>query len=180
MLVFGFVPTALVARYYDMLPRRLVIQWDMFGNTTIIGTRASTVLMIANVAAVIALAAIAIAMWQHRTLVAFGMRRAYLALNLAQIAVINLTCAMLVTDALGFQLKIKPVIPPAMAVLLFAAGVLVWQMEGRLARIAGIALSAGGVLLLAFSAIAANQALGYYASAFALIAMIALLLPQES
>src|SRR6185295_2981686 len=105
MLVFGFLPTALVTRYYHVLPRRLVIQWDMFGNTTIIATRASTVLMIANVAAVIALAAIAVAMWQHRSLIALGMRRAFLALNLAQITVINLTCAMLVSDALGLQLK---------------------------------------------------------------------------
>lgn len=181
MLVFGFLPTALVTRYYHVLPRRQVIQWDMFGNTTIIGTRATTVLMIANVAAVIALAATAVGMWQHRSLVALGMRRAYLALNLAQLAVINLTCAMIVSDALGLQLKIKPMIAPAMAVLLFAAGVLVWRMEGgRLARIGAIALSATGVFILALSAIAANQVVGYYASAFALAAMAALLLPQES
>ena len=180
MLVFGFLPMALVTRYYNVLPRRLVIQWDVFGNTTIIGTRASTVLMIANVAALIALAAIVVGLWQHRSLVALGMRRSFLALNLAQLAVINLTCAMIVSDALGLQLKIKPMIAPAMAVLLFAAGVLVWRMEGgRFARIGAIALSATGVFILALSAIAANQVVGYYASAFALVAMAALLLPQE-
>jgi len=181
MLVFGLLPTALVTRFYDVLPRRLVIQWDMFGNTTIIGTRASTVLMVANAAAVIALTAIAIALWQHRSLVALGMRRAFLALNLAQLAVINLLCAMIVSDALGLQLRIKPMIAPAMAVLLFAAGVLCWRMEGgRLARISAIALSAAGVFVLAYSAVAGNQVVGYYAAAFALAAMAALLLPQES
>lgn len=183
MLVLGLLPTALVTRYYDILPHRLVIQWDAFGNTTIIGTRASTVLMIANVAAVVALLATAIAVWQHQALVALRMRRAYLALNLAQIAAINLTCAMIVSDALGLQLKIKPMVPPAMAVLLFAAGVLCWRMDwgrGRLVPIAAIILAGGGVLLLAFSAIAANQVVGYYASAFAVVAMAALVLPQAN
>lgn len=180
MLVFGFLPTALVSRFYDVLPRRMVVQWDMFGNITVIGTRASTVLMVANIAAVIALAATAIAIWQHRSLVALGMRRAFLALNLGQITAINLTCAMIVSDALGLELKIKPMIAPAMAVLLFAAGVLCWRIEGRLARISSVALGGAGVLILVLSAVASNQVVGYYASAFAIAAMIALLLPQEA
>lgn len=182
MLALGLFPTALVSHYYDVLPNRLIIRWDMFGNTTIIGTRASTVLMIANVAAVIALSATAIAVWQHRSLVALGMRRAYLGLNLAQIVAINLTCAMIVTEALGFSLKIKPMVPPAMAVLLFAAAVLCRRIDqgraSRAARIAAIALGALSLALLAFSAIAANEVVGYYASAVAALAMVALALPE--
>lgn len=182
MLALGFLPTALVTHYYDVLPNRLIIRWDMFGNTTFIGTRASTLLMIANAAAVIALSATAIAAWQHRTLVELGMRRAYLGLNLAQIVAINLTCAMVVTEALGMRLTIKPMVPPAMALLLFAASVLCWRIDqggdSRLARIAAIVLGAASVGLLAFSAIAANEVVGYYASAVAALGMAALLLPD--
>ncbi len=184
MLALGLLPTALVTRYYDVLPNRLVIQWDSFGNTTFIGTRSSTALMIANVAAVVALVGIAVAVWQQRTLVTLGIRRAFLALNLAQIVAINLTCAMLVSDALGLQLAIKPMIPPAMAVLLFAAGVLCWRVDrapGRsLTRVLAVALGSAGVLFLALCAITVNAAVGYYASAFALLAMVALALPENA
>lgn len=184
MLALGLLPTALVTRYYDILPNRLVIQWDTLGNTTVIGTRSGTALMIANVAAVVALVGIAIAVWQQRTLVMLGARRAFLALNLAQIVAINLTCAMLVSDALGLQLAVKPTIPPAMAVLLFAAGVLCWRIDrassNSLARGSAVALGLAGLLLLAFSAIAVNAAVGYYASAFALLAMVALALPENA
>ena len=184
MLALGLLPTALVTRYYDILPNRLVIQWDTLGNTTIIGTRSSTALMIANVAAVVALVGIAVAVWQQRTLVMLGVRRAFLALNLAQIVAINLTCAMIVSDALGLRLTIKPTIPPAMAVLLFAAAVLCWRVDpvsGKSpTRGFAVALGAAGLLLLGFSAIVVNAAVGYYASAFALLAMVALALPERA
>jgi hypothetical protein len=183
MIAFGLLPTALVTRFYGILSHRLVIQWDTFGNITVIGTRPATVLMIANVAAVIALAATAIAIWQHRALFELGARRAFLALNLAQITVINLVCAMIVSDALGLQLKIKPMIPPAMALTLFAAGVLCWRLDqsrpGAPTKLGAIVLGAAGLLLLGFSAFAMNAAVGYYAAAFALLAMVAVVLPQR-
>jgi hypothetical protein len=183
MIAFGLLPTALVTRFYGILSHRLVIQWDTFGNITVIGTRPATVLMIANVAAVIALAATAVAIWQHRALLQLGARRAFLALNLAQITAINLVCAMIVSDALGLQLKIKPMIPPAMSLVLFAAGMLCWRLDqsrpGALTRIGAFVLISAGLLLLGFSALAINAAVGYYASAVALLAMIAVALPQR-
>lgn len=182
-VALGFLPTALVTHYYHVLPRRFVVQWDAFGNTTVIGTRAATVLMIANIAAVIALAGVALAMWQSRTLAEMGMRRAFLALNLAQIVAINLTCAMIVTDALGLQLTIKPMVPPAMAVVLFSAGVLFRRVDQYQANIfargAAIVTVLAALLLLGSSAVAAGAPVGYYASAFALLAMTALALPQH-
>lgn len=183
IIVLGVVPTALITQYYGVLPQRLVIQWDTFGNITVIGTKPRTVLMIANVAAVVALTAVAVSVWQQRTLFQLGMRRAFLSLNLAQIVAINLVCAMIVTDALGLRLKIKPMVPPAMAVLLFAAGVLCWRMyqsgAGGLARTAGIVLMGAGLILLAFSAVAVNAIVGYFASAIALLAMAAIALPEK-
>ena len=182
ILAFGLLPIALVTYYYDVLPHRFVIQWDAFGNTTVIGTRARTVLMVANMAGVIALLGIALAIWQNRTLVTLGMRRAFLGLNLAQIVAINLTCAMIVNDALGLKLSLKPTIPPAMAVVLFAAGVLCRRIDqnqrNAYARGAAIVLAISGILLLAYSALAINAVVGYYASAFGLLAMLALALPQ--
>ena len=182
IIALGLVPTALVSQYYGILPQRLVIQWDTFGNITVIGTRPRTVLMIANVAAVVALTATAVSIWQHRTLLQLGMRRAFLGLNLAQIVAINLVCAMLVSDALGMRLTIKPMIPPAMAVLLFAAGVLFWRLHqsraDAVARAAAVALIGAAFVLLAFSAVAVNAVVGYFASAIALLAMAALALPQ--
>jgi hypothetical protein len=182
IIVLGLVPTALVTQYYGILPQRLVIQWDTFGNITVIGTKPRTVLMIANIAAVAALTAIAVSVWQHRALVQLGMRRAFLGLNLAQIVAINLVCAMIVTDALGLRLTIKPMVPPAMAVLLFAAGILCWRMyqsgAGALARVAAIVLMGASLVLLAFSAVAVNAVVGYFASAIALLAMVAMSLPE--
>lgn len=184
MIVLGVLPTALVSHYYGVLPNRMVIQWDMFGRMTVIGTRASTVLMVANFAAVSGLAGSVLAFWQHRSLVAIGALRAFLVLSLAQIVAINLTCAMLVTDALGMHLMIKPMIPAAMAVLLFAAGILCWRM-GRAGPV-NAALAISGVFIatalgsLTFSAFATNQVVGYYVSAFALLTMMALALPAKS
>jgi hypothetical protein len=183
MIVLGLVPTLLVTQYYGILPQRLVYQWDTFGNITVIGTRPRTVLMMANVAAVVALTAAAVSIWQHRALFQMGMRRAFIGLNLAQIVAINLVCAMIVSDALGLQLRIKPAIPPAMAVLLFAAGMLCWRMNqavrSTLARGAALALTGGALVLLAFSAVSMNAVVGYFAAAVALLAMAALALPQE-
>jgi hypothetical protein len=179
MAVLGAVPTALVMHYYGVLPQRLVLQWDTFGNITVIGTRPGTVLTVAHVAGLVALTGILVSAFQNRTLVELGLRRAFLALNLAQIVAINLVCAMLVNDALGLRLKIKAMIPPAMAVLLFAAGVLFWRMQGGPARAAGGVLMAGGLLMLVSCAIAADAAVGYFASALAVLAMAAIALPQR-
>lgn len=183
LVLLGALPLALVTRYYGVLPHRLVVQWDTFGNTTVIGTRPASVLLIANIAAVVALFAIAVAIWQNRALVAIGSRRAFLALNFAQIIVIGLTCGMIVSDALGLGLAIKPAIAPVMSVLLFAGAVLCYRAAGSgggLARVAAFALGAFAFALLAFSAIAANAVVGYYASAFALLAMAALALPEKA
>lgn len=183
IIALGLIPTALVTQYYGILPQRLVIQWDTFGNITVIGTKPRTVLMIANVAAVVALTAIAVSIWQHRTLLQLGLRRAFLGLNLAQIVAINLVCAMLVSDALGLQLMLKPMIPPAMAVLLFAAGILFWRMQqgqaNAVVRAVAIVLIGGSLVLLAFSAVAVNAVVGYFASVLALLAMAALALPEK-
>lgn len=184
MVALGAMPTALVMHYYAILPRRLVIQWDAFGNVTVIGTRPGTVLMVANAAALIALTAVVVALWQNRALVELGMRRAFMALNLAQIVAINMLCAMLVSDALGLLLKIKPMIPPAMAVVLFAAGTLCWRLgrgqANTFVRMAAFALIGGAVALLAFSAVAVNAVVGYFASALAVLAMVAVALPEKS
>lgn len=183
MIALGLAPTALVSQYFGILPQRLVIQWDTFGNITVIGTKPRTVLMIANVAAVVALTATVVSIWQHRTLLQLGMRRAFLGLNLAQIVAINLVCVMLVSDALGMRLTVKPMIPPAMAVLLFAAGILFWRLHQSAAdaivRAAAVALIGAAVVLLGFSAVAANAVVGYFASALALLAMAALALPPS-
>lgn len=179
MAALGAVPTALVTQYYGVLPQRLVLQWDTFGNITVIGTRPGTVLTIAHVAGLVALTGIVVTLFQNRTLVALGLRRAFLALNLAQIVAINLVCAMLVNDALGLRLKIKPMIAPAMAVLLFAGGVLFWRMQSGFARAVGGVLMAFGLLMLVVSAVAADAIVGYFASALALLAMTAIALPQQ-
>ena len=182
-LLLGFAPVALVWQYFNALPNRTVVQWDLFGNTTIIGTRPSTIFTVAIAGASIAVLSVLIGMAQHKSLVALGLRRAYLALNLAQVVAIALTCCMIVSEALGYQFKIKPMIPPAMAVLLFSAGVLCWRLDGPKAgalRLFGGALTVGGLALLAFSAIAVGAVVGYYASAFALLAMAAIALPQKA
>jgi hypothetical protein len=182
LIVMGFAPLALVIRYYGILPNRILVRWDTFGNLTVIGTRPGAVLMIANVAALVALTAVAIAVWQHRALVSLGMRRAYLGLNLAQVVAINLVCAMIVSDALGLGLAIKPMVPPAMAVLLFAAGILCLRIDqsrrSGWARAFAVALLIAGPAFLIYSAIGSNAPLGYYASAFAAVAMAALALPS--
>jgi drug/metabolite transporter (DMT)-like permease len=183
MIVLGFAPVALVLRYYDTLPNRTVIRWDMFGNTTVIGTRPSTILMVAVTGASIAVLSIALAMLLRKPLAELGLRRAYLALNFAQIVVIALTCGMIVSEALGFQLAIKPMIPPAMAVLLAAAAVLCWRLGGprpSVIRLVAVLLGLSGIVLLAFSAIAMNAVVGYYASLLALLVMAALVLPERT
>ena len=183
MIVLGFVPLALVTHYYGVLPNRMVIQWDVLGRLTVIGTRASTVLFVANVAAVAGLAGSVLALWQHKALSETGTLRSYLALNFAQIVAINLTCIMLVSDALGMGLTIKPMIPPVMAVLLFAAGVLFWKIDagartGVVRFVAGL-IALSGLIVLALNAFVANQVVGHYASAFALLVMVALVLPDK-
>jgi hypothetical protein len=179
LLVLGAAPTPVVLQYYNVLSNRTVIQWDMFGNTTIIGTRPATVLTIAYVAAAIAVTAVLVAVLQHRALVELGLRRAYLMLNFAQIVAIDLTCAMIVTDALGLRLTLKPTIPPAMAVLLMAGAVLCWRLGQGAVRVAAALLAIAAFGILALGAIAANAVVGYYASALALLAMAAVALPDR-
>ena len=183
MIGLGFVPLALVTHYYGVLPNRMVIQWDVLGRLTVIGTRASSVLFVANVAAFAGLAGSVLAFWQHKALSETGTLRSYLALNFAQIVAINLTCFMLVSDALGMGLTIKPMIPPAMAVLLFAAGVLCWKIDAG-ARSTILRIIAGlfalmGLILLGVNAFVANEVVGYYSSVIALLAMVALVLPSK-
>jgi hypothetical protein len=181
MMILGLAPTALVLRFYDVLSNRTVIRWDMFGNTTIIGTRPASVLMIANAAALVATTAVFVGIWQHRSLAALGLRRAYLAINLAQIVAIGLTCAMIVSEALGLKISFKPMIPAAMAVVLVSGSVLCWRLaSGGIVRVLAVVLGILGLALLVFGAIAANSVVGYYAAAFALLAMAAVVLPQRA
>lgn len=183
MVALGLVPTALVTQHYDIIPNRTVIQWDVLGRMTVIGTRASTVLLVANFAAVAGLAGSFLALWQHRALAAAQTLRPFLILNFSQIVAINLTCIMLVTQALGLKLAIKPMIPPAMAVLVFAAGVLLWRAEGlqRLSavRVLGLLFMGSGVALLVLNGFASPEIVGYYASAFAALAMVAAAIPAR-
>lgn len=184
MIVLGLAPTALVSHYYAVLPNRMVIQWDVLGHMTIIGTRASTVLLVANFAAVAGLLGTAVAFWQHKAFVAIDGLRAFLILNMAQIVAINLTCIMLVTQSLGYNLTIKPMIAPTMAVLLFASGVLFRRAEGlatlSLTRILGVILMLGAMVLLGLNAFASPHVVGYYASAFALLMMVAAAIPARA
>lgn len=184
MVLLGIAPTALVTQYYDIIPNRTVIQWDVLGRMTVIGTRASSVLLVANFAAVAGLAGAFLALWRHEALSAANSLRAFLILNMSQIVAINLTCIMLVTQALGLKLAIKPMIPPAVAVLLFSAGVLLWRAEGikgaSLTRLLGAAVAAAGGGLLVFNGFASPQVVGYYASAFALLAMAAAAIPARA
>jgi len=184
MIILGLAPTALVSHFYGSLPNRLVIQWDVLGHMTIIGTRASTVLLVANFAAVAGLLGTVVALWQHKSFVAIDGLRAFLILNMAQIVAINLTCIMLVTQSLGYNLTIKPMIAPAMAVLLFASGVLFWRAEGvatfSLTRLIGVVLMLGAVMLLGLNAFASPHVVGYYASAFALLMMAAAAIPARA
>jgi hypothetical protein len=179
MILLGAAPVPLVLRYYNVLSNRTVIQWDMFGNTTIIGTRPSTVLAIAIASCVIALTAVLIALLQHRALVELGLRRAYLMLNFAQVVVLGLTCLMVVTEAIGLKFTLKPMIGPAMSVLLAAGSVLCWRLGQRAGRAVSILLAIAAVGLLVLGAIAANVVVGYYAAALALLAMIAVALPDR-
>ncbi len=182
-IVLGIAPTALVSQYYDIIPNRTVIQWDILGRMTVIGTRASSVLMVANFAAVAGLVGAFLALWRYRALAAADCLRPFLILNLSQIVAINLTCVMLVTQALGLKLAIKPMIPPAMAVLLFSAGVLLWRAEGvkglSLTRLLGVILATGAAGLLVFNGFASPQVVSYYATAFALLAMAAAAIPAR-
>lgn len=183
MIVLGLLPTALVSYYYADLPNRLVIQWDVLGRMTIIGTRASTVLMVANFAAVAGLLGTLLALWQHKAFVAVDGLRPFIILNMSQIVAINLTCLMLVTQSLGFTLTIKPMIAPAMSVLLFAAGVLCWRAEGlasfTVTRLLGAALMGCALALLGLNVFASPHVVGYYASAFALLMMAAAAIPAR-
>ncbi|MBU6155598.1 MAG: hypothetical protein KJS87_01590 [Alphaproteobacteria bacterium] len=184
MVILGLAPTVLVTQYYDIIPNRTVIQWDVLGRMTVIGTRASSVLLVANFAALAGLAGAFLALWRHQALAAAQSLRPFLILNLSQIVAINLTCIMLVTQALGLKLAIKPMILPAMAVLLFAAGVLLWRAEGvqrfSVTRAAGVLLGGAGCGLLVFNGFASPQVVGYYATAFALLAMAAAALPARA
>lgn len=183
LIALGMLPTALVTQYYAILPHRLVVQWETMSKITVIGTRPATVLMVANIAAAIALIGTAIAVWQHRALSELQMRRPFFGLNAAQVVAINLLCAMIVSDALGLQLRIKPMIAPAMAAALFAAGMLAWRIHqgnaSKAARAAAFVLLAGAVALLAAAAVSSNSVVGYFASALAALAMAAVALPAR-
>jgi len=183
LVAMGLAPMVLVTHYYGVLPNRMVIQWDLFGRMTVIGTKASTVMTVANFAAIAGLCAFGLLLWLHKSMRSMRLLRPFLALNLSQILAINLTCAMLVSDALGLQLRIKPMIPAAMSVILFSAAVLCWRLDGSangmFSRLAGAVLAVAGIFVLAFSATVSNTVVGFYSAALAALAMIALVLPER-
>ena len=76
MVILGLAPTVLVTQYQDIIPNRTVIQWDVLGRMTVIGTRASSVLLVANFAALAGLAGAFLALWRHQALAAANSRAA--------------------------------------------------------------------------------------------------------
>src|SRR6185436_17045329 len=67
---------------------------------------------------------IIVAAIQNESFRASGIRRLFLALNYAQVITIGLTCAMIVTEAVGFPYRIRHVIPATAALMLAIAAIL--------------------------------------------------------
>ena len=123
LLILGFLPIILVALFWDDLPHRFVVQWNL-GGLTISGTRSRSAMTAAMACGGIALLAVIVAAIQNESFRASGIRRLILALNYAQVITIGLTCAMIVTEAIGFPYRIRHVIPASAALLIIIAAML--------------------------------------------------------
>jgi hypothetical protein len=123
LLILGFLPVILVALFWDDLPHRFVVQWNV-GGLTISGTRSRSAMTAAVACAGISLLAVLIAAVLNESFRASGIRRLFLALNYAQVITSGLTCAMIVTEAVGFPYRIRHVIPATAALMLVIAALL--------------------------------------------------------
>jgi hypothetical protein len=187
LLILGFLPLILVALFYDDLPHRFIVQWSGAG-LSITGTRAKSAMTIAMACAAIALFAVLVAAIQNDSFKASGIRRLFLALNFAQIVTIGLTCAMLVGEAVGFPLQTRDVVPPSAALLLVIAGLLCLRLSsGATARASRIVLAAAGCVFLsgavaiaALTIIFVATPLSWAAIGVALVAALALAVPEPS
>jgi hypothetical protein len=129
LLILGFLPVILVALFWDDLPHRFVVQWTV-GGLTITGTRSRSAMTAAVACAGISLIAVLIAALQNESFRASGIRRLFLALNYAQVITIGLTCAMIVTEAVGFPYRIRHIIPATAALMLAIAAFLCLRIAG--------------------------------------------------
>ena len=129
LLILGFLPVILVALFWDDLPHRFVVQWNL-GGLTISGTRSRSAMTLAVACAGIALLAVMIAAIQNESFKASGIRRLFLALNYMQVITIGLTCAMIVTEAIGFPFRVRHVIPASAALMLAVAALLCLRIAG--------------------------------------------------
>jgi hypothetical protein len=178
LLILGFLPIILVQLFWDDLPHRFVVQWSVAG-LTIIGTRAKSAMTIAIGCAAIALFAVLVGAVQNESFRASGIRRLYLALNFVQVITIGLTCAMIVTEAVGLvPFRIRDLIPASAALLLTVAALLCLRLSGGAAsRAAAFLFGAVGWLfvLLAVGIIALTVLYIGTPIAFVAIALAALL-----
>ena len=144
LLILGFLPVILVALFWDDLPHRFIVQWGIAG-LTVTGTRAKSAMMIAVGCAGIALFAVIITAIQNESFRASGIRRLFLALNFMQVITIGLTCAMVVTEAIGIvPFRLRDVVPASAALTLTAAALLCLRISG------GAASSIGAFVFGAF------------------------------
>lgn len=188
LLILGFLPAILVALFWDDLPHRFVVQWGVAG-LTITGTRAKSAMTIAIACAGISLLAVLVTAVQNESFRASGIRRLFLALNFAQVVTIGLTCAMIVTEAIGIlPFRLRDVVPAGAALILVTAALLCFRIAGGAAtRVVsfGAGLVAWFFLLAALAIGAATVVfigtpLSFGALAVAAILAALLALPEQS
>ena len=186
LLILGFLPVILVALFYDDLPHRFIVRWGGAG-LTITGTRAKSAMTIAIACAAIALFAVIIAAIQNESLKASGIRRLFLALNFAQVITIGLTCAMLVSEALGFPYRVRDAIPPSAALLLTIAALLCLRIAAgaatRLGRVVfglfGWSFALTAIAIVALTIVFIGTPLSFAAIAVALLLSLLLAMPEQ-
>ena len=187
LLILGFLPAIIVALFWDDLPHRFIVQWGVAG-LTITGTRAKSAMTIAVACAGISLLAVLITAIQNESFRASGIRRLFLALNFIQVVTIGLTCAMIVTEAVGFPFRLRDIVPASAALMLTAAALLCLRLAGGAASRAGAFLfgAFGWIFLLAAVAIAAltilyiGTPLSLGAIAAALLIALLLAIPERA
>lgn len=187
LLILGFLPIVLVALFWDDLPHRFVVQWNV-GGLTISGTRSRSAMTAAIAGAGISVLAVIIAAIQNESFRASGVRRLFLALNYAQVITIGLTCAMIVTEAVGFPYRIRHVIPASAALMLAIAAILCLRIAGGAATAtrANVFGFFGLLFILAALAVAAasifliGSPLSFGAVAVAAVLALLLAIPERA
>jgi hypothetical protein len=187
LVILGFVPLILVSLFYDDLPHRLVVQWSA-GGLTITGTRARSAMAAAVACAAIAVFAVIISAIQNKSLTASGIRRLFLALNFAQVLTIGLTVLMLVTEALGFEIRMRDLVPPSAALLLAIAALLCLRVSaisstaamGAVFGLAGWLFLAGAIAVCVLAGLFIGTPLTFAAIGVALLIALALAVPERA